>query len=142
VQATNEKEKVLQIIDEKLRQLEEADKKNTSRGNFNFGIHLNVYENAPRLPIVLKKKKRLKKMLWVQTFFVSFFMVGIYTDFLGKMDEHFLKALVSLVLMGAMGGLIFVYFPMRTMVVETNDLQAEVKKMILEDVKQQVEALP
>lgn len=51
------KELVIEMIDEKMKQMEEASAKNILSGNLNFGLHLNLYKDSPYKEALLKKKK-------------------------------------------------------------------------------------
>ncbi len=136
-----QKDKVLQLIDEKLAQIEEAEKKNALKGNLNFGLHLHLYRQSPYLPAFEKKRKRLHNFLWLETFLIPFVLVGISSDLWEKFFDSPFIVVTGVFVLSAISGLFFVYLPLHALIANANSAQKEVKKMMLHDLRQKVEAL-
>lgn len=136
-----QKEKVLQLIDEKLAQIEEAEKKNAVKGNLNFGLHLHLYRQSPYLADFEKKRKRLRNFLWFETFFIPLMLVGISSDLWDKFFDSPFIVVAGVLVISAVSGLLFVYFPLYALIANANSVQKDVKKLMLHDLRQKVEAL-
>jgi hypothetical protein len=136
-----QKEHVLQLIDEKLAQIEEAETKNLLNGNLNFGLHVHLYRQSPYMKDFEKKRKQLRAFIWVDTFIIAFMLVGINSDLFDKISQNPFKAIVGIIVLSVVSGLLFVYYPLRSLVATANSTQKEVKKLMLYDLRQKVEAL-
>lgn len=136
-----QKGEVLKLIDEKLQQIEEAETKNRFTGNLNFGLHLHLYRQSPYLKEFEKKRKMLRDFIWIETFTIAFMLVGLNSDLFDKITENPFKAIVGMLVVSAVSGLFFVYFPLRFLIANANSTQKEVKKMMLHDLHQKIEAL-
>jgi hypothetical protein len=80
-------------------------------------------------------------MLWVESLFIPFFLMFIRGDITDKIATEPLKTIFGMVVLSVIGGLFFVHFPLRALITQANTAQKEVKKMMLEDIKQQVQEL-
>lgn len=136
-----QKEKVLQLIDEKLAQIEEAEKKNALKGNLNFGLHLHLYRQSPYLAEFEKKRKRLVNFLWFETFLIPLMLVGISSDLWEKFFDNPILVIVGVLVLSAVSGLFFIYLPLHALIANANSVQKEVKRLMLHDLRQKVEAL-
>ena len=134
-----DKESVIRIIDDKLKKIEEANIKNISKGSLNFGVHLDDYKNSPQLQAILKKRKRLITLLWVESFLIPATVIIISSD---AFEGSLIKGIMLLLVGSLFAGLIFVYFPLHSLISYSNDMQKDVKKMMLEDLKNKIEELP
>jgi Na+/melibiose symporter-like transporter len=83
----------------------------------------------------------LRTFIWLETFFISFMLVGIQSNMFDKIAENPFKAIAGLLVVSAMSGLFIVYFPLRTLVASANSTQKEVKKLMLHDLRTKVQAL-
>jgi hypothetical protein len=129
------------IIDAKLKELEQAQKHNTLKGNLNFGVVVNNYIKNNHLPSFLKKRKTLIQILWIETFFIPLFLLFTGGDITEKIAAQPVKAIAGIIALTLIGGLFFVHFPLRSLIAQANEAQHEVKKMILEDIKNQIQEL-
>lgn len=136
-----QKAQVLQLIDEKLQQIEEAEKKNLLNGNLNFGVHMNVYKDSPIMPQFLKKRKVLLRLLLLECFLLPLFIKMSPSSTWDQLEANTLKTVVMILGTTVFNGLILFYFFLPSLVAQTNNTQKEVKKMILQDLRQKVEAL-
>ena len=136
-----QKQEVLQLIDEKLQHLEETEKVNIWQGKISFGVHLPLYNNSPFLQAFLKKKKLIQRLIVFETFFLPFLVLTLSTGFWERLEAAFWKTIVVLLVNVFFLGLIFIYGSLRSLVRESISAQKEVKKMILHDLRQKVEAL-
>jgi len=136
-----QKEKVLQLINEKLAQVEEAEKKNALTGNLNFGLHLHLYRQSPYLKDFEKKRQLLHRFILLETFFIPLMVIGIDSNTFDKIAESPFTAILGIIAIAAVAGFFFVYFPLRMLIAFSNSTQKEVKKMMLHDLRQQVETL-
>ena len=134
-----QKEKVLQLIDEKLQQIEEAEKATIWRGKLNYGVHQNVYKDSPYMPTFLKKRKSLNRLILFTAFAIP---ILVHTLSFGDgPDESILKTIIKILLNALFVGGIFIYSFLRSLVRDTNSVQQEVKKMMLHDLRQKVEVM-
>lgn len=134
-----QKENVLQLIDEKLAQLEEAEKAGIWEGKINFGVHFNMYKDSLYMPAFLKKTKTVNRLLLFEAFAIP---VLVFTLSFGNWPEESIWKTVIKVLLNALfiGG-IFIYGMLRSLVQEANSAQKEAKKLMLHDLRQKVESL-
>lgn len=133
-----QKAQVLKLIDEKLKQLEEAEKASIWDGKLNFGVHLNVYKDSPYMPAFLKKRKGLNRLILVTAFLIPVLVLSFSYDWL---EESFWKTIIKILLNALFIGGIFIYSILRSLVRDANNAQLEVKRLMLHDLRQQVEAL-
>ncbi len=133
------KDAIIKIINEKIQQVEEANTKNILSGNLNIGVHLNLYKGSPYILPLLKKKKRLTTLLWVESFLIPATIIIISSD---VFEGSVIKGIMLLLVGSLIAGLIFVYFPLYGLISYSNDMQKDVKKMMLEDLKNKIEGLP
>jgi hypothetical protein len=134
-----DKERVIRIIDDKLKKIEEANTKNILKGSLNVGVHLDDYKDSTQLQTILKKRKRLNTLLWVETFSIPALVIITFSDVL---DGSFIKGILLLLAGSLFAGLIFVYLPLHGLISFSNDMQKDVKKMMLEDLKNKIQELP
>lgn len=124
-----------------MQQIEETETKNVLYGNLNFGLHLHLYRQSPHLKDFEKKRKQLRTFIWLETFFISFMLIGLNSDLFDKIAENPFKAIAGLLILSAVSGLFFVYFPLRSLVASAKSTQKEVKKLMLHDLRQKVEVM-
>lgn len=136
-----QKEKVLQLIDEKLAQVEEAEKASMWKGKLNFGVHLNVYKDSPYMPAFLKKRKGLNRRLLIGALVIPVIVLLFSMSYGSWPEESLLKTVVKLLLNALFTGGILIYGMLHSIVQGVNDAQQDVKKMMLRDLRQKVEAL-
>lgn len=134
-------QKVLQLIDEKLQQLEEAEKDNVWKTKISFGVHLEVYRQSPYFHAFIKKKKLVQRLLIFQTFALPILVLTLSFGFNSQPETGFWKT-VGLILINAFFvGAIFIYGILRSLVRDTISTENEVKKMMLHDLRQKVAAM-
>ncbi len=136
-----QKEKVLQLIDEKLNQIEEAEKVNIWKGKLSFGVHQHVYKDSPYLPVILKKRKGINRRILIATFAIPVIVLLFEFSYGDWQEESIWKTVVKLLLSSLFTGGIFIYGMLLSLVNDTNSAQKEVKKLMLHDLRQKVEAI-
>ena len=136
-----QKREVLQLIDEKLEQVEEAEKVNIWKGKISFGVHLHVYQHSPYLPLIIKKRKLIQRLILAETFLIPLIILTLSFGYADKADQSFWKAVVMVLVNALFLGGLFVYGLLRSLVRDTISAEKEVKKMMLHDLRQKVEAL-
>lgn len=136
-----QKANVLQLIDEKLKQLEEAEKASLWKSKLSFGVHLNVYKDSPYMPAFLKKRKGLNRRLLIGALVIPVIVLLFSMSYGSWPEESLLKTVVKLVLNALFTGGILIYGMLHSIVQGANDAQQDVKKMMLRDLRQKVEAL-
>ena len=133
-----QKESVLQLIDEKLQQIEEAEKANFWNGKISYGVHQNVYKDSPYMPRFLKKRKGLNRAILIQAFLIPVMVLSFSYDWL---EESLWKTIIKILLNALFIGGIFIYSFLRSMVQHANNAQLEVKRLMLHDLRQKVAAM-
>lgn len=136
-----QKENVLQLIDEKLAQIEEAETKNKLNFNLNFGVHLHLYRQSPYLPPFLKKRKIVRRSILFNSFLLPLIMVLGQDHTWELFEANALKAVLQIFGTVVSTGLIFNYIILHTLVAYANSTQKDVKMLLLHDLRQKVEAM-
>ena len=75
----------------------------------------------------------------VESFLIAGMLILLTSDIL---EMNVLRAIRYYLIGTLFYGLLAVYFPLHGLITFSNDVQKEVKKMILEDVKKKVQLLP
>ena len=120
-------------------QVEEAEKANLWKEKLNFGVHLNVYKDSPYMPSFLKKRKTISRLILFEAFAIP---ILVHTFGSSEWSEESIwKTIIKILLSALVVGGIFIYTILRSLVNDTNSVQNDVKKMMLHDLRQQIEAL-
>ena len=136
-----QKRQILQLIDEKLQQVEETEKVNIWQGKISFGVHLPLYQHSPYLQPFLKKKKVIQRLIIFETIFIPILVLTFSTGFTEKLEEAFWKTIIIVLVNALFVGFLFIYGALRSLVRDTISAQKEVKKMMLHDLRQKIEAM-
>ena len=136
-----QKNEVLQLIDEKLAQLQEAEKRNKWNERLSFGVHLQAYRQSPFMEAFLKKRKQLQREILLTSFGIPMMFYLLDSKFYDQLQENFLKAAVFLLVNTIFWGLVLRFAFIRAVALHTNNAQHEVKKMMLTDLRQKIEQL-
>lgn len=134
-----QKKSVLQLIDEKLKQLDETEKESIWKGKLNFGVHLNVYKDSPYLASVLKKRKFINRLIFFEAFAIPILVHSFGSSIWS--EESIWKTIIKILLSALFVGGVFIYTILRSLVNDTNSAQNEVKRLMLHDLRQKVEML-
>ncbi len=132
---------MLHLIDDKLAQLEAAEKATKWSGKLSYGVHLDVYRQSPFWAAFLKKRKSVHQQIWFAAFAIPLIIYLWSSHFYEQLEQNIWKALVMLLVNTLFFGLIFIYGTLRSVARTTNSAQNEVKKMMLTDLRQKIEQM-
>ena len=136
-----QKNELLQLIDDKLAQLNEAEKATKWDDKLRYGVHLNLYRQSPFMEAFLKKRKNVQRQILFATFAIPILVFLWDSGFYEQWEQNPWKVVVMLLVNTLFSGLIIIYGLMRSVARTTNSAQSEVKKMMLFDLRQKVEQM-
>lgn len=108
------------------------------KGKLSFGIDANRYGQLPGWNELVKQKKHMVKMVWINAFFLSLIVVGIVGDFFDKFSENWWKAVLGIL---AMSTLVMVFYVMAffyNIFYHFRQTEREVRKLIYQDILSQL----
>jgi hypothetical protein len=106
----------------------------TNEGKLSFGMQQKDYKHLPSWNDLVKNKKKLVRVFWVNCFLVSFVVVGFCHSFEGNFEQNWIRAVSSWVLLSLTSTILYVagfYFSLFYQVRKT---EREVRKLIYEDI--------
>lgn len=133
------KNEVLRLIDEKLQQVEEAEKATKWNDKVIYGVHLQAYKQSPLLQPFLKKRKNLKTQMLLMSIMEPLMAYLLGFDFYGKLEQNPWIALIGLIGNAVFIGLVAYSTTMVSLVRDINKAQNDVKKMMLLDLREKIE---
>ena len=109
-----------------------------NKGKLSFGIDSSTYGHLPAWPDLLKRKRQMVKHVWLNAFFVSFMTVGIVGDYFDKFGQHWIKALLSLLVISALIMLFYMIGSFYSLFYQFRQTEREVRKLIYQDILSQL----
>jgi hypothetical protein len=133
--------KLKAYIESQLAELQSQQEiKNMSyKGKISFGMQAKKFSHLPAWNELVKKKNSLSKLIWINAFFISVFLIAIAGDFWQKFEMNWLKALTSLLLLSAMVTVLYVFSFLFSLFVKFRETDLEVRKLIYQDLIFQIE---
>ena len=104
------------------------------KGKLSFGIDANRYGKLPGWNELVKQKKHMVKMVWVNAFFLSLIIVSIVGDFFDKFSENWLKAMLGMLLLSALIMIVYVMAFFYNIFYHFRRTEREVRKLIYQDI--------
>ncbi len=131
-----EREKLVQHINSRLTALEKGKdmEELTVKGKLSFGIDSREYGHLPAWDTVLKRKKQLKRMIWMNAFFVSMMTVAIVGDIVTKFEQNWLKGFAYLIFTTAIIMFLNVIWSYYSLFFHFRQVEREIRKLIYEDI--------
>jgi len=108
------------------------------KGNLSFGIDSSRYSHLPGWNALLKQKKYMVKMVWVNAFFLSVITVSIVGDFFDKFSQNWLKALVGILLLSGLIMIVYVMAFFYNIFYHFRQTEREVRTLIYQDILSQL----
>lgn len=108
------------------------------KGKFSFGVDANHYGSLPGWSELVKQKKHMVKMVWINAIFLSLIIVGFVGDFLDRFSENWLKALVSMLFLSALVMVFYVMAFFYNIFYHFRQTEREVRKLIYQDILSQL----
>ncbi|HEY0042607.1 MAG TPA: hypothetical protein VGB71_18160 [Flavisolibacter sp.] len=103
------------------------------KGKFSFGVDSQTYGHLPAWKDLVKQKKRLKKLIWIDAFLVSFTIIFITGDYAAQFAQNWAEALLKLSLLGGGIMLFYVITAFFTLFHKFRQTEREVRKLIYQD---------
>src|SRR6476620_8666555 len=101
----------------------------TLKGKLSFGVDSSSYGNLPAWNELVKRKKQLVKMVWMDAFFLSLMIVFVISDVTEKFAQNWLKAIVGLIVMAAIVMLFYVIGAFYSLFYHFRQTEREVRKL-------------
>lgn len=123
-------------IQKKLAELEQKKdlQEIINKGKFSFGVDSTTYRHLPAWENLIKQKKQLVKLIWIDAFLVSITIIFITDDYFSKFSQDWLKALLSLSLLTSGIMLFHVITAFHTLFFKFRQTEREVRKLIYQDI--------
>lgn len=130
-----EEERIKEYIRQRLVELDKQKdmQEVINRGKFSFGVDSATYGHLPAWKDLVKKKKRLVKLIWVDAFLVSFTIIFITGDYANQFSQNWLTALLKLSLLAGGIVLFYVITAFFTLFLKFRQTEREVRKLIYQD---------
>jgi hypothetical protein len=68
-----------------------------NEGKLSFGLHPKDYKHLPSWNDLVRNKKKLVRVFWVNCFLVSFLIVGFSYSFGNNMEQNWVKSIIVVV---------------------------------------------
>ena len=104
------------------------------KGKLSFGIDSTTFGHLPAWQDLVKKKKRLVKMVWLNALFTSLMVVFISGDFFTMQITDWWKDAIKLILTAVIVMLFYVISSFYSMFYEFRKTESEVRKLIYQDI--------
>jgi magnesium-transporting ATPase (P-type) len=104
------------------------------RGKISFGVSSKDYEHLPAWKDLVKKKKQLVKMVWINAIFVSLWIVSFVGDIWDKFSQNWLKALFFWLGMSAVIMFFQVLASYFSLFYHFRQTEREIRKLIYQDI--------
>ncbi|RYZ28721.1 MAG: hypothetical protein EOO10_08565 [Chitinophagaceae bacterium] len=133
-------ERIEDYIHKRLAELDEQRdmRELTLKGKLSFGVDATSYGQLPAWNDLVKRKKLMVKMVWLDAFFVSLMIVFVVADFSEKFAQNWLKAIVGLILLSAVVMLLYVVGAFYSLFYHFRQTEREVRKLIYQDILSQL----
>jgi hypothetical protein len=109
-----------------------------SKGKLSFGIESKEFSHLPSWTELLKKKKNLVNMAWVNAILLSLMIVAIVGDLWQKFEQNWLKALFYWLALSSIVLLFYVIGTFFSLFYEFRRIERVIRKLIYEDLLQRL----
>jgi hypothetical protein len=110
----------------------------TAKGRLSFGVDAARYGRLPAWDDLVKRKKQMVKMVWINAAFVSLTLVGMSNDYFENFGQNWLKALATWLTVSALMMLIYVVWSFYSVFYQFRMTEREVRKLIYQDILHQL----
>ncbi|RYF81252.1 MAG: hypothetical protein EON98_12585 [Chitinophagaceae bacterium] len=133
-------ERIEAYIHQRLAELEQKKdlEEIIQKGRLSFGIDAAHYSQLPGWSQLVKQKKHMVKMVWINAFFLSLIIVGIVGNFFDKFSENWLKALLGMLFLSALIMVFYVMAFFYNIFYHFRQTEREVRKLIYQDILSQL----
>lgn len=100
------------------------------KGRFNFGMNQQEYGHLPSWPNLVKGKRKLVRLIWLQAFLSALMMYAFMEDW----DQPWLKTLMKMLIGATIFTLFYNITSYFSIAFEVNRVQKQVQKLLYEDV--------
>jgi hypothetical protein len=111
----------------------------TSKGRLSFGIDSRRFGRLPAWSELVKRKKQMVKMIWMNAAFVSFTLVGMAGNYFDQFSENWLAAILTWFAVSGLLMLLFVVGSYYSIFYHFRLVEREVRKLIYQDLLHQLE---
>lgn len=108
------------------------------KGKLSFGVDATTYGKLPAWNDLVKRKKLLVEMVWLDAFFLSLIIVSAVGDATERFAQNWLKAIVGLLAMSAVVMLFYVIGSFYSLFYHFRQTEREVRKLIYQDILSQL----
>lgn len=110
----------------------------TMKGRLSFGMDAATYGKLPSWESLLKRKKQMVKIVWVNAAFVSLTLVGMAGNYFDNFDQNWAKSLALWLSVSAVMMLFFVVWSYYSLFYQFRMAEREVRKLIYQDILTQI----
>lgn len=137
-----ELEKLENHINRKLASLEKGKdmEELTVKGRLSFGIDSREYGHLPAWDTLLKKKKQLRKMIWLNAVFVSMMAVAIVGDVGPKLEQNWLKGIAYFLFATGLIMFLNVIWSYYSLFFHFRQVEREIRKLIYQDILSEIKS--
>ena len=110
----------------------------TLKGKLSFGIDSTSYSHLPGWDALVKQKRHMVKMVWLNAFFLSLIVVSIVGDYFDKYGQNWLKAVLVILAVTAIVMIVYVMAFFCNIFYHFRQTEREVRKLIYQDILSQL----
>ena len=133
-------ERIEAYIHQRLAELEQKKdlEEIIQKGRLSFGIDAARYSKLPGGSNLVKQKKHMVKMVWINAIFLSLILVVIVGDFFNKFQENWLKALLGMLFLSMLVAVFYIMAFFYNIFYHFRQTEREVRKLIYQDILSQL----
>jgi hypothetical protein len=123
-------------IEEKLAALKKEKDMNevVNEGKLSFGLHSKDYKHLPSWNDLVRNKKKLVRVFWINCLLISFLIVGFTYSFGNNLDQNWVKSIIVVVGYSLGVTLLYVLGFYFSQFYHVRKTEREVRKLIYEDI--------
>ena len=133
-------ERIEHYIHKRLAELDDQKdiKEATLKGKLSFGMDSTRYGHLPGWSALVKQKKHMVRMVWLNAFFLSAIIVSVVGDFFEKFDQNLLKAALVTIVLTAVVMVVYVMAFFYNIFYQFRQTETEVRKLLYQDILSQL----
>ncbi|HEU4472177.1 MAG TPA: hypothetical protein VFR58_13890 [Flavisolibacter sp.] len=125
------------------RQLVELEKQKDmndllNKGRFSFGADSRKWGHLPAWAELVKQKKIMIRLIWVEAFFAPLLIVAIAGDIWEKLETNWISAVAGWIFLSAFAGIFYVLSLYHTLFVQYRRTEREIRKLIYQDLLEKI----
>jgi len=110
----------------------------TLKGKLSFGMDSTRYGHLPGWSALVKQKKHMVRMVWLNAFFLSAIIVSVVGDFFDKFEQNWLKAALVTIVLTAVVMVVYVMAFFYNIFYHFRQTETEVRKLLYQDILSQL----